>query len=141
MATYIRQRPPRWFSTIAYVATLWGALGCLLFLLYSEVPVSTVLAETMFFDGVPGWYTAVYAAAVASTLMGGVALITRSVLARALFLASLGLLAVQFGYALIDAHMLAAQGWSAMLLPTFLVVVAGVELWFAEYARKHGWIR
>ncbi|WP_109808699.1 hypothetical protein [Sphingosinithalassobacter portus] len=141
MAAYIRQRPPRWFSTIASVATLWGAVVCLAFLLYSEVASDTAIADTMFFEGAPGWYMALYAAAVASTLMGGVALMTRSVLAKALFIASLGLLAIQIIYCLLDTHMVAAQGWSAMLLPTFLVAVAGAELWFAEYSRRRGWIR
>jgi hypothetical protein len=141
MAAYIRQRPPRWFWAIAYFATLWGALGCATFLLFAVAgPPDTAFADALFYDGLPGWYAVIYAAGVASTLMGGVALITRSALAKALFLASLGFLALQIAYPLFGTHAVAAQGWGAMALPAFLIAVAGGELWFAEYARRHGWI-
>lgn len=144
MAAYIRQRPPRWFWLTGFAATLWGVFGAALFALYltfgPALSTAPTLADQLLSASLPGWFGVVQTAATLSALLGGLALMTRSAMARALFLVSLVFLVVQFGYMTLFTPLLPLMGWTTLLLPLLLIAVSAVEMWFAEYARRHGWI-
>ncbi|WP_431470951.1 hypothetical protein [Sphingosinithalassobacter sp. LHW66-3] len=141
MAAYIRQRPPRWFWLTGFAATLWGLLGVFAFLLYAAYGAILFPAPAdPLSDALPTWFGIVYACTAGSALLGGIALMTRSALARLLFLASLAFLLVQSAYLLLGTPVVPQFGWSTLLVPLLLIAVAGGEIWFADYARRHGWI-
>lgn len=144
MAAYIRQRPPRWFWLTGFAATLWGLFGATVFALYimfgPALTAEPSRSDLLLSASLPGWFDVVQAAATLSALLGGFALMTRSAMARALFLLSLIFLVVQFGYMMFFTPIVPLMGWTTLLLPLLLIGVSAVEIWFADYARRHGWI-
>lgn len=144
MASYIRQRPPRWFVPVGLVATLWGVIGCFFF--YRHITLGAAAmgpagpAEIELYAELPRWYAAVYGAAVLAGTAGGLALLARAATARLLFLLSLAALVVQFGYVFLGTGILGMKGVTTLFFPAFLIAIAAVEIWFSNYARRRGWV-
>jgi hypothetical protein len=78
---------------------------------------------------------------VFSGLIGAIGLLLRKRWATTYFLVSLIAIVVQFGYTLFVMDAIALLG-PAMALPFPIVIAAFAVflLWFARYARRHGWI-
>jgi hypothetical protein len=144
MASYIRQRPPRWFLPVGLLATLWGVAGCFFFYRHLTLGAAAMgapePADFELYAELPGWYGAVYGAAVIAATAGGVALLARAASARLLFLLSLAALVVQFGTVFLGTGMLGLKGATTIVFPAFLIAIAGVEIWFSDYARRRGWV-
>ena len=92
------------------------------------------------YAGLPVWYNAVYAVAVGTGLLGAVALLARSTLARPLFVISLIAVVVQFGWLFATTDIIAHQGAATVGFPLFIAAVAAFEIWFARHAQRRGWI-
>ena len=89
----------------------------------------------------PAWYNWVYAAAVGTGLLGGIALLSRSSVARTLFIVSLVAVVIQFGYSFAATDLIAHKGAAATVpFPAVHRRDRGVGVWFAGYATRRGWI-
>jgi hypothetical protein len=145
MASYVRQKPAGWFGVVASILILWGIAGCAA--LYAHVAYGPAMNpaatdwDRAYYAGLPGWFDFVYAAAVLGGLLGSIALLMRSKLARPLFILSLAAVILQFGWVFLATDLLAQKGLAATLpFPLFIAAVAGVQIWFAAYAERRGWI-
>ena len=144
-ATIATVRPPRWFWIVAALITLWGAIGCLAAWMQIGMGPAEIAAlpeaDRLIWANLPGWFHALYAGAVITSLVGGVALLLRSGHARTLLLLSLVLVVAQFGYVFLATQTVALKGAAATVpFPLFIIAVAVAELWFAGVALRRGWI-
>ncbi|QNA84675.1 hypothetical protein G4G27_12260 [Sphingomonas sp. So64.6b] len=138
-------KPPVWFWIAAIVITLWGALGVAAF--YMDVAMSDAAkAQLSDYDRTllasrPSWFVWLYAVATISGLLGGIALLARSAYARLFFIVSLIGVILQFGWIFAVTDLIAIKGFvAACAFPIFIVIVAVLQVWFADVARKRGWI-
>ena len=146
MPNVFDQRPPTWFRIVAVVLLLWGAGGCYAcfqqFRLGADAMPGATAYDRALYAALPGWYDWVYALAVASGLLGAVALLARSALARPLFAISLVSVLIQFGFLFAMSDLLRHKGAAATLpFPVLIVAVAAGEVWLGGYALRRGWIR
>lgn len=142
----IRQRPPQWFWLIAIVLTLWGAMGVMAF--YMDVMSSPEsLAQLPDYDRAllaarPFWQLLAYGVAVWGGLFGSIALLMKRKQASYFFIASLIGMALSMGPMLFGTDIVAVKGFvAAAAFPIFIVLVGFAQLWFAGYARRHGWLQ
>ena len=145
MPSYTRQRPPAWFWIVGVILLLWGAQGC-----YACVQQFRLGADAMgpaddyqraLFASLPAWYNWIFAAAVGASLVGSIALLLRSAMARPLYLVSLVAVIVQFGWLFATTDILVARGFAATaIFPIIIIAVAAFQIWFAGLAVRRGWI-
>lgn len=142
----VRPAVPAWFWIVAALLTLWGAIGC--YVCYMQWTMGADAwgdatgYDRALYATLPDWYNWVYTIAVGAGFLGGVALLARSRLAQALFLASLIAVLVQFGWLFATTDIVAAKGAAATVpFPAFITVVAAFSVWFAGYASNRGWVR
>jgi hypothetical protein len=140
----IRQRAPAWFTILAVVLLLWGAMGCFAciqqFRLGADAMGPATDYQRALYAGLPVWYNAVYAVAVGTGLLGTIALLAKSVLARPLFAISLVAVVIQFGWLFATTDIIAHQGVGTVGFPLFIAGVAAFEIWLARHAQRRGWI-
>ncbi len=139
----IQQKPPTWFTVVGVLLQLWGLMGCVAF--YMQVGPGGAGAmsdyDRALFAALPSWYTAVYGLAVGTGLLGAIALLAKSKLARSLFVASLIAVVVQFGWLFATTDVIAVKGAAvAMPFPVVIAVIAAFQLWLAGLAQRNGWI-
>lgn len=145
MATWNRQRPTGWFTAVAVLLGLWGLMGCASFYAHlawgPDIDPKATDWDRAFYAALPGWLNIVYAVAVGAGLLGSIALLLRSRLARPLYLVSLIAVIVQFGYIFVATDLIAHKGvLVATGFPIFIFVVAIFQIWFAGYAQRRGWL-
>ncbi|NIJ19453.1 hypothetical protein FHS95_001122 [Sphingomonas naasensis] len=145
MATWIRQRPTGWFTLIAVLLVAWGLLGCLSLYLHiaygPDIDPAATDWDRAFYAALPAWLNAVYAVAVGTGLLGSIALLMRSRLARPLYLVSLIAVIVQFGTLFLTTDLIAHKGVVvATGFPIFIALMAVFQIWFAGYAQRRGWL-
>ncbi len=136
---------PLWFRIAAVVLLLWAVIGC-----YTCVQQFRLGAEAMgpatdydrrIYAGLPIWYNAVYAVAVGTGLLGALALLTRSSLARPLYAISLVAVVIQFGWLFATTDIVAVEGFGTVVpLPLIIVAMTLFGLCLAGPARRRGWI-
>ncbi|RHW18094.1 hypothetical protein D1610_06265 [Sphingomonas gilva] len=144
--TTVRGTVPAWFWVVAALLTLWGAIGCYFCYMQLTLGPDAMPGATDYdralFAALPDWYSWVYGLAVGTALLGGIALLARSRLAQALFLASLIAVGVQLGWLFAATDIIAAKGASATVpFPLFIACVAMFSVWFAGHANRRGWLR
>ncbi|SOB87321.1 hypothetical protein SAMN06297144_2451 [Sphingomonas guangdongensis] len=140
-----RLRAPFWFYLVAVVLLLWGVMGVVACVqqvrLGAEAMGPASDYDRQLYAALPGWYNVIYAVAVGSGFLGAAALLARSPLARALFIVSVVAVAIQFGWLFAATDIIAAKGAATVLpFPILILGIAIVEVWFADYARRRGWI-
>lgn len=138
-------RAPWWYWAVAILALAWMLLGVFAWsmdLRMTPAQLATLLpGQQQLYAARPQWVFVVYAVAVFSGLAGAIGLLLRRRWATTWFLVSLLAVVVQFGYTLLvmDAVRLLGPGL-ALPFPAVIVAFAVFLLWFARYARRHGWI-
>lgn len=135
---------PLWFRAVVIALVLWGAMGvfaCIQqFRLGAEAMGPASDYDRTLYAGLPIWYNAVYAVATGCGLLGGLALLTRSVLAVPLLAISLAAIVVQFGWLFATTDIIAVKGAWTTYFPLFITAVGVFALWLARLARRRGWI-
>src|SRR3546814_19954783 len=95
-------RPTAAFRWVAILLTWGNAFGCYAWYLQWTLGADAMGPATQYdrqlYAALPGWYNGVYAIAVGAGLLGSFALLTRSAMARWLFMLSLIHIIVIFGY-------------------------------------------
>lgn len=140
-----RNRAPLWFWIVGIVLVLWGVMGIVAF--YQDVAATPEqLARLTAYDRAllasrPSWFIWVYGAAVWSGLIGTIALLAKSGLCRPLFMLSLVLIVVMFGYIFAKTDLIAVKGFTtAAGFPILIAAIAMFQIWIAGLARRRGWI-
>jgi hypothetical protein len=141
---FVRQEPPRWFWGVSGLLALWGLIGCYFclrqFLYGADAMGSADAYQRALYASLPAWYDYIYAIATGAALLGGLALLRRSMAARALFIVSLVAVIVQFGWLFATTDLLAAKGVATAIFPLIIFGIAIYSIRFAAKARRHGWI-
>lgn len=137
---------PTWYWVVGIILLLWGAAGVFAFYSQLTTPYEQMVAEmgklaADCIKGMPSWLWWVYGIAVWSGILGTVALLLRRVWAQPLYLVSLVAVVVQFGHSFLVQQIHQLMGWSAAIFPAFIILMAIVQLWFAGWAKKRGWLR
>jgi hypothetical protein len=138
-------RPAAWFWLAAVILLLWGMIG--VFAFYSDVTMNDqAKAQLSDYDRTllasrPSWFLWLYGVATWSALLGAVALLARSRLARPIFIVSLIAVIVQFGYIFANTDLIAVKGFVAAAgFPILIVIIAACQIWLAGHAQSRGWI-
>ena len=141
---FVRQEPPRWFWGVSGLLVLWGLVGCTFcvrqFLYGADAMGPADPYQRELYASLPIWYDYIYAIATGAALLGGLALLRRSMMARMLFVVSLIAVVVQFGWLFATTDLLAARGAATAIFPLIILGVAIYSIRFAAKARRHGWI-
>lgn len=135
---------PVWFRIVAIGLLVWGAAGCFAcyqqFRLGADAMGPADAYQRALYAALPVWYNAVYAVAVGTGLLGALALLARSVLARPLFVISLVAVVVQFGWLFATTDILAHRGIGTAAFPLVIAAIAVAAILLAGRARRQGWI-
>lgn len=136
---------PTSFWIIGGVFLLWNFLGLMIY--YDQVTMSPeVLAETFsvaqqaFLEDMPLWATSAYAIAVTAGVIASLLLLVRNALALPIFIVSLAGVIVQDLNSFVLSDGLAVWGTSALYLPTLVLVLCVVEIWYSRSAKAKGWL-
>jgi hypothetical protein len=138
-------RPPWWYWAAAVIALLWTLLGVVAWTMDLMMDPAALAAlpegQQALYVARPAWVFVVYAVAVFSGFAGATGLLLRRRWVTTLFLLSLVAVLLQFGYILfaMDAIGLLGPG-EALPFPIMITLFGVFLLWFARYARRHGWI-
>lgn len=141
---FVRQEPPGWFWGVSGLLALWGLVGCYFcarqFLYGADAMGPADAYQRTLYASLPLWYDYIYAVATGAALLGGLALLRRSIMARALFIVSLIAVVVQFGWLFATTDLLAVKGVATAIFPLIILGIATYSIRFAAKARRHGWI-
>ena len=136
---------PTSFWIIGGVFLLWNFLGLMIY--YDQVTMSPeVLADTFspaqqaFLENMPLWATSAYAIAVTAGVIASLLLLVRNALALPLFIVSLVGVIVQDLNSFVLNDGLEVWGSSALYLPTLVLVLCVVEIWYSRSAKAKGWL-
>ena len=138
-------RPPWWYWAAAVIALLWTLLGVVAWTMDLMMDPAALAAlpegQQALYVARPAWVFVVYAVAVFSGFAGAIGLLLRRRWVTTLFLLSLVAIVIQFAYILfgMDAIGLLGPG-EALPFPITIILFGVFLLWFARYARRHGWI-
>lgn len=140
-----RLKPPMWYWCVAIVIVLWGATGVFAFYADRTMDAAAVARlsdyDRTFRANQPAWQVWAYGIAVWTGLLGAIALLARSRHAHPIFVVSLVAVVALFGWIFVATDMIAVKGpVTTMGFPIFVAVAAIGQIWFADYARKRGWI-
>lgn len=139
-------KPPMWFWIVAIGIVAWGGMGIVAF--YMDVTMdAAAVAKLSAYDQAfrakqPPWQIWAYGTAVWAGLFGAIALLAKSRAAHPIFVVSLVAVVALFGWEFVATDLIAAKGpLVAMGFPVFITIMAIVQIWFADHARKRGWLR
>lgn len=144
MNEYARTKAPGWFWVGAAILLLWNLIGvgaCMMQLSMSGAELAALPAEQReAWLAMPGFAKTSYGVAAATGFLGAIALLLRKVFARLLFIISLVAVIIQFGWVFGIYGGLGKLGASAAIFPLVIVIICIVQIWFAESARRRGWL-
>ena len=135
---------PAWFVVVALLLLAWEAMG-----VYACIQQFRLGADAMgpasdydrdLFARLPIWYNAIYAVAVGTGFLGGLALVFGSVLSIPLFAISLIAIVIQFGWLFAATDIVAVKGVWVTYFPLLILGIGVFSVWLARQARARRWI-
>ena len=96
--------------------------------------------QQAFLEDMPLWATSAYAIAVTAGVIASLLLLVRMALALPVFIASFAGVLVQDLNSFVLSDGLGVWGSSALYLPTLVIVICVVEIWYARSAKVKGWL-
>ena len=138
------EKLPTWFWVVAVLAVLWNLLGC--FNYYMNVTMTPEAIAQLpqvqqdLLAAMPGWITGLFAIAVFVGLAGGIALCLKKKIATPLFAISLAAAVVQMIYVSFVMDAVTLMGASSLILPSVIILLGALELWFSMHTTKRGWL-
>ena len=135
---------PVWFWIVSALAVIWNLMGVGAYLMQVNMTADDLAAlteaERQLYETMPTWATGAFALGVFGGVLASLALALRNVLAVPLFALSLVAILVQMFHGLILSNSLAVYGPQAAIMPTLIIIVAALLLWFGLKAKARGWL-
>lgn len=135
---------PAWFWFAAGGALIWNLIGVVTYLvdvtMSSEAIAKLPRAEQQLREATPAFVTGAYAIAVFTASFGSLALLLRRAWAAPLFLVSFFATLIQFGHMFLFADAIMRTGATAMIFPSFLVIISLLLIRFSLSAKRKGWL-
>ena len=135
---------PIWYWVVSAILLIWNIVGCAA--CYSQMTATPEKLGQLDEDQrqawteMPAFAKVAYVVAVGAGLLGGVALLFRSLTAGPLFIASLVGIIVQFGWFFVVFKGASKFGASTAAFPAFIAMVALGQIAFACAAKAQGWL-
>ena len=96
--------------------------------------------QQAFLQNIPAWATSAFAIAVTTGVIASLLLLVRNALALPIYIVSLVSVLLQDVYSFVLTDSLAVWGSNALYMPTFVVVVGIVEIWYSRSVKAKGWL-
>lgn len=145
MTDVLNDKPSTAFWVLGVVFLLWNLLG--LFGYYTQVTMTPEVmaanfseAQQAWMTGEPVWATAAYATAVTAGVIAAALMLLRKALAFPIFIVSFVAVIVQDFNAFVLSDWKAVWGNSALYLPSVVIVIGIVEIWYTRAAKAKGWL-
>ena len=136
---------PTSFWIIGGIFLLWNFFGLMIY--YDQVTMSPeVLADNFnaaqqeFLENMPLWATSAYAIAVTAGVIASLLLLVRNALALPVYVVSFVGVLVQDLNSFVLSDGLAVWGSSALYLPTLVILLCIIEIWYSRSAKAKGWL-
>lgn len=136
---------PTSFWIIGGVFLLWNFFGLMIY--YDQVTMPPeVLADNFnaaqqaFLENMPLWATSAYAIAVTAGVIASLLLLVRNGLALPVFIVSLAGVLIQDLNSFVLSDGLGVWGSSALYLPTLVILLCIIEIWYSRRAKAKGWL-
>ncbi len=136
---------PKSFWIIGGAFLLWNFFGLMIY--YDQVTMTPeVISDNFtaeqqaFLQNIPAWATSAFAIAVTTGVIASLLLLVRNALALPIYIVSLVSVLLQDVYSFVLTDSLAVWGSNALYMPTFVVVVGIVEIWYSRSAKAKGWL-
>jgi len=131
------------FWVIAAFAMIWNVMGSINFVvqLSPSMVESFRESEQAIIIGRPMWATFGFAVSVFCGAIGGLLLLLRKAIAKFLFVASLfGTILTMLHTAAVDRSTYAFTPFEIFIMIVLPLLVAGLMLWYAQFASRKGWV-
>ena len=145
MSDTLNGKPPTSYWIVAGFFLLWNFLGLMIY--YDQVTMTPeVIAENFspaqqaFLQNMPVWATSAYAIAVTAGVIAAALLFARMALAVPVFVVSLVGVLVQDLNSFVLSDGLEVWGTSALYLPTLVLLICIIEIWYSQSAKTKGWL-
>lgn len=136
---------PKSFWIIGGAFLLWNFFGLMIY--YDQVTMTPeVISDNFtaeqqaFLQNIPAWATSAFAIAVTTGVIASLLLLVRNALALPIYIVSLVSVLLQDVYSFVLTDSLAVWGSNALYMPTFVVVVGIVEIWYSRSVKAKGWL-
>ena len=141
MSTDARSKPPKWFWAVSGFGLVWNAVGVLAFIGQVTMDLSELPdAERLFFEAQPTWAIAGFGIAVASGVLGCLALLLRKSWAAPMFLLCVAGIVVQSFHTFALSNSIEVFGPEGLILPIGVFAIAVFLTWFAKLSKKRAWV-
>lgn len=136
-------KPGVLFWIIGIVALIWNGWGSFMYIAQAynmEIATKDLSAEQIaFLDGMPAWYTALFALAVFTGLIGALALLRRKKIAASMFIISFVCALINQIYWLFatDAPTVFAEH-QPYTMPVIIIVLGLVFIWYSRKMKSEG---
>ena len=135
---------PKWFNTVVYVAIAWNLIGLIQYVAHvsitPEALAAMTTAERDLIMSMPNWATAAFAIAVACGFLGSAMLLLKRAWALPLFLLSTVAVIVQNYYSFFMSKSVEVYGPAVYALPSMVLVISLLLVWFSMHGKKVGWL-
>lgn len=140
------KKPSTWFWVIAALFLIWNIFGCILYVVemtMSDVRYAEVYgaAKASVRDVYPTWAVAAFAVAVWGGLLAAILLLLRRRPSATIFLISVVAAAICFIPVFASTPLREAGGSTFWLMPVIVVVIGGVQVWYARRKIADGTVR
>ena len=135
---------PIWFWIASGLALVWNLLGLMAFVVQvtmsEEALQALPEAQQELYENMPSWVTIAFAVAVIAGVIGCVGLLMKKKWAFPVFVLSLLGILGQQTYMFFLSDTLAVMGMGSIGFPIFVLVVAILLIWFANFATGKRWL-
>ena len=144
MSAEINGKPGTNFWIIGGAALVWNLIGLVFYFghvtLSPEALAKLPEAQQNFLTSIPTWATAAFAIGVNAGLLASLLLLLRKAWAVPLFALSLAGVILQDFDAFILRGGYAVVGVNGVIIPSMVLVIAVLLLWYARIAKVRGWL-
>lgn len=142
--TTTTNKPPIWFWIVSVLTLVWNAMGVHGYLsqaYQTEAFTSAYTAEQLdVINGMPAWYTALFAIAVFSGTLGCLFLLLRKKFAKLLLVLSFLTATVMMVYFLFIADLKGVDFSANKIMSYVVIAIAAFLVWFSRKSHAKGWI-
>lgn len=133
------------FRLVAIMALAWNLMGLAMFWMQWNITPEQLAklpeGQRAIHEAMPQWVWIANGVAVVAGVIASALLIFRRQLSVPFFWLSLLAIIVMFGYSFLAADMIGKVGAAqALTMPVVVTVIAVALLWYAQRARKRGWL-
>lgn len=146
MSDLIDSKPGTLYYVIVGVFLTWNLIGMMLYYqqmtLTPEIMVSAGMsdAEMAWVEATPTWANAAYAIAVTLGVLASILMLLRRKEAVPAYMVSLAAIIVQDFESFVLRNPIETWGTNAYYVPTAVLIIAIVEIWYSRSSKAKGWL-